>query len=46
VQHGLDDVRGLGFGEPALAQKPVAILVGAGDDPFAGGLDARDEWRR
>ena len=45
VQHCLDDLRRLGLGEPALAQEAFAVLVGAGDDPFARGLDAGDERR-
>jgi len=46
MQHGLDDFRGFRLGEPALAQESVAILIAAGDDPLARGLDAGDERRR
>src|SRR6267378_6247189 len=46
AQHGLDDLRGLRFGETALAQKALAVLVAAGDDPLPRRLDPGDERRR
>ena len=45
VQHGLDDFRRLGLGEPALAQEALSILPNAGDDQLARGLDTGDERR-
>jgi hypothetical protein len=43
AQHGLDDLRRLRFGETALAQKALAVLVATGDDPLPRHLDAGDE---
>ena len=40
-----DHLRRLRLAEAALAQEVLAILVLAGDDPFARRLDARDERR-
>src|SRR5713226_10787753 len=43
AQHGLDDLRRLRFGETALAQKALAVLVATGDDPLPRRLDPGDE---
>ena len=40
AQDGFDDFRCLGFGKAALAQEGVPVIVGTGNDPFPGGLDA------
>jgi hypothetical protein len=34
AQNGFNDLRRLALGEPAFAQKALAILVRAGDDPL------------
>src|SRR5258705_13418773 len=46
AQHGLDDLRRLRFGESALAQKALAVLDAAGDDPLSRRFDPGDERRR
>src|SRR5712671_1745296 len=46
AQHGLDDLRRLRLGETALAQKALAVLVAAGDDPLPRRLDPGDERGR
>jgi hypothetical protein len=43
AQHRLDDLRRLRFGETALAQKALAILVATGNDPLPRRLDPGDE---
>ena len=45
-QHRLNDLVGLRLREAALAQEVGAVLVAAGDDPFACGTDALDERLR
>jgi hypothetical protein len=40
AQDGFDDFRCLGFGKAAFAQEGVPVIVGTGNDPFPGGLDA------
>src|SRR5713101_6413749 len=46
AQHGFDDLRRLRFGETALAQKALAVLVATGDDPLPRRLDPGDERGR
>src|SRR6266699_7222808 len=46
AQHGLDDLRRLRFGETALAQEALSVLVAAGDDPLPRRLDPGDERGR
>jgi hypothetical protein len=46
AQDGLDDLRRLQFGETALAQKALAVLVATGDDPLPRRIDPVDEWGR
>src|SRR5690606_9553641 len=45
LQHGGDDLLGLGTREAALAQEALAILVLAGDDLLASRPDARQKRR-
>jgi len=45
TQNRFNDLRCLGLGEPVFAQKTLAILVGAGDDPLPCGCNTGDEWR-
>src|SRR6266436_230891 len=45
AQHGLDDLRRLRFGETALTQKALAVLIATGDDPLPRRLDPGDERR-
>lgn len=42
-EHGLDDLRGLGLAEPALAQEFGSLVVNAGDDTLPCCPDAVDE---
>jgi hypothetical protein len=45
-EHGLNDAYRLQLREAALAQEFRAVVVRAGNDALAGGLDAGDEGRR
>ena len=42
-QNSIDDLRGLGLGEAALAQEVLAVFVVSGHDPLPRRLDAVDE---